>query len=54
MEHLEIIYKLFSGLRKIPEHKNLNIQKIKKEGIQYGSNNKSNNRRDKASNQDPR
>lgn len=54
MEHLEIIYKLFSGLRKIPEHTNLNIQKIRKEGIQYGTTIKSDIRRNKASNGDPK
>ena len=54
MEHLEIIYTLFSGLRKKPDHKNLNIQKIRKEGIQYGTTIKSYSRRNKASNGDPK
>ena len=53
MEHLEIIYTLFSGFRKVPKHKNLRIHKIRKEGIQYGTTIKSDNRRNKASNGDP-
>ncbi len=48
MEQLKTIYTLFAGLRKIPEHKYLNLPKVRKGAGKYGKSEQPNNRRDKA------